>query len=78
MNQWDLDNFRFLMNIKQQEFDAWMEQASDDDIEYALELIKYARTELAVQLMEAAEEMEEFEEMDLTLAKEVLGKFAIR
>jgi len=77
MNKWDLDNFRFLMNIKQSEFDEWMAQADEDDIDYALELIKMARAELTIQLMEAQEELQEYEEMDLTDAQKVLAKFVL-
>lgn len=77
MNPWDLDNLRFLMNIKQNEFDEWMEQASEDDIDYALELIKCARSELTVQLMDAEEELQECDGMDLSEAQKVLAKFVL-
>ena len=34
------------MNITDADFDDWLNQASDDDINYALELIKLAKLEL--------------------------------
>lgn len=52
MNEWDRDNLSFIMSCSDEEFKAWFEQATEDDITYALELIKQSRGELLEQQYE--------------------------
>ena len=61
MNDWDRDNLEFLMSIGQEEFQAWMDQADQEDIAYAMELIRQARTENMVQQMELEDSMQFYE-----------------
>lgn len=49
MNEWDRDNLNFIMTCSEEEFRAWFDQASDDDISYALELIAQSRAEVVEQ-----------------------------
>lgn len=72
MNNWDLNNFHFIMNLSEAEFDEWMQSISDDDVQYAIELIRAARaeTETNIQTLED-------EDMDLTAAQSVLAKFRL-
>ncbi len=72
MNSHDKSNLHFLMNINIDSFNEWASQASEDDIAYALELIRQARTELEVDLVEMLDEVEDFSE-----AKSVLQKFML-
>jgi hypothetical protein len=46
MNDWDKKNLHFIINSMDAAFDDWMRQASQDDINYALELIANYRQEL--------------------------------
>jgi len=73
MNDWDKDNLRFLMQQNTAEFDAWMLQASDDDIEYAQELIRAAKLEIAMQVAAIMDEVE-----DVAEAQQVLSKFMLK
>jgi hypothetical protein len=52
MNQRDRENLNFLLTIDQETFDDWVSQADDDDLEYALDLIREARLELVAQQFE--------------------------
>lgn len=52
MNEWDRDNLNFIMNCSDKEFRAWYEQADEDDIAYALELIAKGRGEMIEQELE--------------------------
>ena len=70
MTDWDKNNLKFIMETDDGAFDVWLEQADDRDIEYALELIRMARTELMVQEMEQC--LDDVE--DLTVAKNLLNK----
>jgi hypothetical protein len=62
MNEWDKDNLEFIMNTTDESFDEWLDQADNDDIAYALELIRMAKAELMVQEMEFTDEISNFSE----------------
>ena len=46
MNDFDRDNLEFFLHGDQKEFEEWMEQASTEDLDYALKLIRIAKAEL--------------------------------
>ena len=62
MNEWDKDNLNFIMNASEEGFDEWLDQADNDDIDYALELIRMAKAELMVQEMEMTDTVSNFTE----------------
>jgi len=62
MNEWDRDNLEFIMNTTNESFDEWLDQADNDDIAYALELIRMAKAELMVQEMEFTDDISNFSE----------------
>jgi hypothetical protein len=72
MKQYDRDNLKFLMQCPQVQFDAWMDEATDDDIDYALEIIRQAKAELMVEQMEIEEVAYTYED-DMAEAKKVLS-----
>ena len=62
MNEWDRDNLDFIMNTSEEGFDEWLEQADNDDVAYALELIRMAKAELKIQEMEFTDDISNFTE----------------
>jgi len=62
MNEWDRDNLEFIMNTTDESFNEWLDQADNDDIAYALELIRMAKAELMVQEMEINDNISNFNE----------------
>jgi hypothetical protein len=75
MNPWDRDNLRFLLNTDENEFHDWFEQADDDDIEYANELMAQHREWLKGEVIRVSyEHMDMIPVTDFTLANEVLTK----
>ena len=62
MNEWDRDNLEFIMNCSEEGFDEWLDQADNDDINYALYLIRLAKTEMMVQEMELTDDISNFAE----------------
>ena len=69
MTNWDKNNLKFIMETDDGAFDVWLEQADDRDIEYALELIRMARTELMVQEMEMTDSVSNFTEANLLIER---------
>ena len=49
MNDWDRDNFNFLMNASKETLEEWHFYADADDYKSAMELLQTARTELAMK-----------------------------
>jgi len=75
MNDHDRDNLRFLLTADDSVMQDWYNQVSQDDIEYALELLQMASAELAVKEMELSEANEK---LDLTQAQAVLSRFTLK
>ena len=75
MNKDDLNNLGYLMNLSEADFDQWMDAASGNDIDYALELISKHREE--IQLKEYLLRVDNVDVSDTEEAKLVLQKFRI-
>lgn len=52
MNAWDRDNLDFILGTTDEGFDMWLNQADEDDIEYALELVYKAKAAFIIEDME--------------------------
>ena len=53
------------MNTPEHDFDDWLETANEDDIEYALELIRKSKTEKMIEMIELQDLMtQDLEDMD--------------
>lgn len=72
MNKHDRDNYNFLMALNSKQFDEWFMTIDDDDIQYAMELFRMARIEIAAQLATLIDDVVEFSE-----ARQVLDKFTL-
>lgn len=72
MNDYDRNNLQFIMSLDEKQFDEWYTSISDDDVEYALELIQQARLELNMKIHEVTDEV-----ADTSLAKAALKKFML-
>lgn len=74
MNSRDRTNLDFLMNIPAEEFEAWLDQASSDDVDYALEIIRKSKAETLLQMIELEEVMYSYEDDDMAEAKQVIQR----
>lgn len=72
MNDHDRDNLNFLLTVSPEVFDDWMNQADEDDIDYAIELLSMRRSELVVESMECVDDVQ-----DTSEAKQVLKSFML-
>jgi hypothetical protein len=72
MNPLDRDNYIFFTTAPQSEFEAWMDQASVDEINYAITLIAKGKAELQ-QLHDAIMD----EVTDTTQAENILKQFTL-
>lgn len=74
MNAHDRDNLNFLLTAGPKVMQEWHQQASEDDYNYAMELLAQAMTELALQELEL---LDQEAEQDLSQARAVLSRFAL-
>ena len=76
MNSFDRENLNFLLTASKKDMDEWYHYATEDDMDYAIELIRAARTELELQELELIDS--EVGENDLAEARAVLAKFTLQ
>ena len=75
MDKHDRDNLQFILSLNDEQFDSWAQEMADDDIKYAMEILRAARLELAEQeqdLVEAGLEDSNFAEANAVLQKFML------
>lgn len=73
MNSRDRTNLDFLLNIPAEEFNDWLDAASNDDVDYALELIRKSKAENLLQQIELEEVMYSYED-DMAEANKVIQR----
>lgn len=71
MNPNDKNNLDFLLNSSQESISVWYDQASEDDIQYAVELMNRAALEFELLT-------DPVPQVDLTEANAVLAKFRLQ
>ena len=62
MNDHDRSNLQFILSLDEDGFDKWTATLSEDDVDYALELLKAARTEVMMQAVSLTDEVEDTSE----------------
>jgi hypothetical protein len=67
MNDWDRDNLHFILNTTDESFEEWLDQADNDDIDYALSLIRTAKAELLTQEHELLDEVNDMSDANLLI-----------
>jgi len=72
MNANDKQNLMFLLTVPEEGLKMWMKQASPDDIDYAIELVKAYRLAL-----DEAAKYDNLEPVDLKEANDVLARFRL-
>ena len=73
MNDWDKNNYNFIMSLSPKEFDEWASGLEQDDVDYAIELIQQARRELSLLEAELTDNVE-----DLVQARNVLKQYTLK
>lgn len=74
MNRHDQDNLNYIMSLDDEQFEAWADEATEDDIKYALEILQTARLERAMQELDI---LDVLQDCDLSEARAVLEKFML-
>jgi hypothetical protein len=69
MNDWDRDNLHFILNTTDESFEEWLDQADNDDVDYALSLIRTAKAELLTQEHELLDDISDTAEANLLIER---------
>ena len=79
MNSFDRENLNFLLTASKKDMDEWYHYATEDDMDYAIELIRAARTELELQELELIDsEVECMTEFEFVPVQQILSKFTLQ
>ena len=57
MNEWDRNNLHFILDSDEETLEDFYSWATEDDLAYALSLVREAKTELLVQEAEILDEL---------------------
>lgn len=71
MNKTELSDIQFIMSLTAEQFDQWSNDLSDDDTEYAINIIKKYREEML-------NKEDELMVADLSEARKVLNQFKLK
>ena len=74
MNRHDQDNLNYIMSLDDEQFEAWADEATEDDIRYALEILQTARVE---RMLQEQDMLDLIADSDLADARAVLQKFML-
>jgi hypothetical protein len=74
MNEFDKENLEFFMRVDPTTLAAWFEWADDQNIEYALRLIRAEITRSEMSRLELLDTVEDTEDADYAIL-EILSKF---
>jgi hypothetical protein len=69
MTDRDKHNLDFLIHANEEEFDAWISKASDNDIEYALTLIRNRKALIIQEELELTDQIQNCEYARVLLTK---------
>ena len=69
MTDRDKHNLDFLIHANEEEFDSWIRKASDDDIDYALTLIRNRKALIIQEELELTDEVKNCEYARVLLTK---------
>lgn len=73
MNDWDKNNLQFILSLSSEEFEDWYGSISDDDMDYAMELLQRARAEVGVQIASLYDNCDNVND-----AKKLLKQFTLK
>ncbi len=72
MNDHDKDNYEYIMSLSEEDYDMFLETASEDDLNYLQEIMDQKKVDLQMSLHEYEDKLAE---LDTSLAMDVLKKY---
>ncbi len=72
MNDYDKNNYEYVMSLSEDEYDMFLETASEDDLNYLQELMDQKKVDLQMSIHEYEDKLSS---LDTSLAMDVLKKY---
>ena len=69
MDASDRKNLNFLLNVSEEVLNDWLMQADNDDLEYAIHLIKIAKLEYVIKQIDKIDEVNDFSDAEMVIEK---------
>ncbi len=74
MNDHDKDNYEYIMSLSEEDYDMFLETASEDDLNYLQELMDQKKVELQMNIHEFEDKLAS---IDVSQAQQFLRKFML-
>lgn len=74
MNPYDLQNYEYVMSLSEEAYDEFLEEASEDDLDYLQELMDQKKAELQISILEYEDKLAS---LDVSEAQQFLRKFML-
>ena len=74
MNDYDKKNYEYVMSLTEDEYDMFLETASEDDLNYLEEIMDQKKVELQMNIHEFEDKLAS---LDTSMAMELLRKFML-
>ena len=74
MSPYDLQNYEYVMSLSEDEYDQFLEEASEDDLNYLQELMDQKKEELHLSILEYEDKLAA---LDVSQAQLFLRKFML-
>jgi hypothetical protein len=74
MNDYDKNNYDYVMSLSEDEYDEFLESASEEDLSYLQELMDQKKVELQMNIHEFEDKLAA---LDTSMAMELLRKFML-
>ena len=74
MNDYDKNNYDYVMSLSEEDYDMFLETASEDDLNYLQELMDQKKVELQMNIHEFEDKLAA---LDVSQAQQFLRKFML-
>ncbi len=74
MNDYDKNNYEYVMSLSEEDYDEFLETASEDDLSYLQELMDQKKVELQMNIHEFEDKLAS---IDVSQAQQFLRKFML-
>jgi DNA repair photolyase len=74
MNDWDKNNYDYIMRLSEEDYDMFLETASEDDLSYLQEIMDQKKVDLQMSIHEYEDKLAS---IDVSQAQQFLRKFML-
>ena len=74
MNRRDFNNFQYIINLNDDDYDQWLSDATDEDLQYLQQLFDQRKVQLIEQQLDYIDKVAQ---VDQSAAEKILNKYML-